>query len=41
MAANVQLAAGTPLCVGLWQYLAAIMKTPSQMGANPHTSILV
>ncbi|MBK7859488.1 MAG: DUF1501 domain-containing protein [Archangiaceae bacterium] len=42
MAANVQLAAGTPSCVGLWQYLSAVSKTASMpLGANPHPSILL
>lgn len=42
MAANVQLAAGTPSCMGLWQYLSALTKTPgAPLGANPHASILL
>jgi hypothetical protein len=42
MSANVQLAAGTPSCLGLWQYLQALVKVPSApLGANPHTSILL
>jgi hypothetical protein len=39
MSANVQLAAGTPSCIGLWQYLAAVAKTQTDMGANPHPTI--
>lgn len=40
MSANVQLAAGTPSCMGLWQYLSAITKTAGQpLGANPHPAI--
>ncbi len=40
MAANVQLPAGTPASMGLWQYLAALTKVPATaMGANPHAAI--
>lgn len=42
MAANVQLPAGTPSCMGLWQYLSALVRTPgSPLGANPHTGLIL
>jgi hypothetical protein len=43
MAANVQLPAGTPSCMGLWQYLAALTKGPgaAALGNNPHTGLIV
>jgi len=41
MAANVQLPAGTPSCMGLWQYLSALVKAPPAMGANPHPSLIL
>jgi hypothetical protein len=40
MSPNVQLAAGTPSCLGLWQYLSAInLVTAMPLGANPHPTI--
>lgn len=43
MSANVQLPAGTPSCLGLWQYLAALTKGPAAtaLGNNPHTGLIV
>jgi hypothetical protein len=41
MSPNVQLAAGTPSCLGLWQYLSDIMKTTgAPLGANPHPTLV-
>lgn len=42
MSANVQLAAGTPSCMGLWQYVSALVRAPgAPLGANPHTGLIL